>query len=93
MERHGERITAYRLKTLETGITLQRGFGGIVSEVEEREAARFTGFNWKEWGELPVVDRIDCVAYHRIRRAIEANEEDARQKDAGRKARINKGKK
>ncbi len=87
MERHGETITAYRLKTLETGITLERGFGGLVPEVEERQAARFSGFNWKEWGKLPVADRVDCVAYNRIRRAIEANEEDAREKEVARKRR------
>ncbi len=84
MERHGETITAYRLKTLNTGITLERGFGGLVPEVEERQAARFSGFNWREWLELPVVERVDCVAYNRIRRAIEANEEDAREKEVRR---------
>ncbi len=92
MERHGEPITAYRLKTLETGITLERGFGGLVPEIEERRSARFSGYSWHEWSQLPVEERVDCVAYHRIIRAIEANEEDAREKDARRKAH-SKGKK
>ena len=53
MERYGEAITAYPLRRLDTGITIRRGFGGLVPEVEEREAARFNGYSWKEWRDLP----------------------------------------
>ena len=87
MERYGEAITAYPLRRLDTGITIRRGFGGLVPEVEEREAARFNGYSWKEWRDLPHEEKVDSVAYMRVKRQIEAHEEDARAKEMKRKAR------
>lgn len=80
VERHGDPITAYPLKTLHSGITVQQGFGGLVSEIELRAVARFSGYTWRQWEQLPQDDKVQDVAYQRIRRAIDANEEDARDK-------------
>ena len=81
MERYGDPITAYRLKTLNTGITVRQGFGGLVSEIELRHTARFSGYSWRQWEELPRDEKIQAIAYSRIRRAIDVNEEDARDKE------------
>ncbi|KKL12514.1 hypothetical protein LCGC14_2535010 [marine sediment metagenome] len=87
MERWGEPITAYQLRLLETGITYRRIVKDVVPEVEEREAARFNGYNWKEWLVLPKRERVDGVAYFRIRRAIDMNQQDAVRMDADRRRR------
>jgi hypothetical protein len=39
---------------------------GLVPEVEEREAALFNGYTWREWGTLDYFDRVDGVAHFRI---------------------------
>ena len=56
-------------------------------EVEEREAARFNGYTWKEWQELAKPERVDGLAYFRVRRHIDMNQEDARAKDLERRTR------
>ena len=68
------------MKDLETGIVYRRELPGIVSELEERGAASYNGYNWREWKALPLQERVDGVAYCRIRRAIESNQQDAVQK-------------
>lgn len=60
---------------------------GVVPEVEEREAARFNGYNWKDWQQLPQDERVDGVAYFRIRRQIGMHEQDAQEKEISRKRR------
>ena len=87
VERWGDPITAYHLRTLETGITYRQIVPGVVPEIEEREAARFSGYTWKDWRELPTQERVDGVAHFRLRRAIDMNRQDAQQKEAERKAR------
>lgn len=75
------------MKTLETGITYRRHLPFLVPEVEERDAARFNGYSWKEWLELPRYDRVDGLAYFRLRRILEMNVEDAQVKDQKRQQR------
>lgn len=55
-------------------------------EIEEREAAVFCGYTWKEWKELAMPERVDGVAHFRIRRYVDLNVEDARGKEAEKQA-------
>ena len=52
-------------------------FPGAVPEIEEREAALFNGYTWKEWLDLDREDRIEGIAHARVRRAIDAHVQDA----------------
>jgi hypothetical protein len=52
-----------------------------VPPIEERESSRFSGYTWKEWQGLAYDERVDCVAYFRIRRRIEMHQADAQEKD------------
>lgn len=72
---------------LETGITYAVSFPGLVPPVEEREASRFSGYSWKEWQELPYNDRVECVAYFRVRRRIELHQHEAQERDIRRRQR------
>ena len=87
VERWGDPITAYHLKTLETGISYHRIVPNAVPEVEEREAARFSGYTWRDWLDLPHQERVDGVAYFRLRRAIDMHQQDAQNKEREREAR------
>lgn len=55
--------------------------------IEEREACRFSGYKWKEWGRLGYDERVECVAYFRVKRRMEMNQQDARDRDMQRKMR------
>ena len=85
--RDGEPITDYPVKTLDTGIEYERQLLQLVPEIEEREAARFSGYKWSEWRELARQDRVDCLAYFRLSRAIEMNVHDAQRRDSELRAR------
>ena len=49
-------------------------------QIEEREACRFSGYNWREWQGLPYDERVASVAYFRVRRRIDMNQDDARER-------------
>ena len=38
----------------------------MVSQYEEREAARHSLIPWPDWTELPHSERVGLIAYHRI---------------------------
>lgn len=61
---------------------------GLVAEYEEREAARESGYTWKEWEELEREERIACIAYYRLRHIIERNVQDAVSYEQERRARL-----
>lgn len=42
-------------------------------EFEEREAALFNGYTWREWTELPRGEQALGIAHMRLRRLIEAH--------------------
>lgn len=42
----------------------------MVAPYEEREAARFNGYTWREWQDMDGWERALCVAYMRVNRAI-----------------------
>lgn len=76
--RHGEPIATYPTRGgVATGIQFRRPVAGLVPEVEEREAAIFNGYTWREWRDLPYEERVDSVAHYRIHLLIETHKEDA----------------
>lgn len=85
MERHGEPITAYPLRKLNTGISYRRVLEDLVPEYEEREAARLCGYTWSDWQQLRRDEQVDGVAYFRIQHHIEMNIQDAQEKEQRRK--------
>lgn len=52
-------------------------------EFEEREAALFCGYTWKEWQEFSLLEpegrwnRAAGVAHHRLHQLIEAHKDEA----------------
>ena len=60
---------------------------GIISEVEDRDSSRFNGYSWREWQTLSYQDRVDGVAYYRLRRLIDMHEEDAVSSEVERRSR------
>lgn len=87
MEKDGEPLEVQPIRTLDTGITYRRGFPGLVPELEEREAAKFNGFNWRQWLSLPLHDRADGVACFRISKMIEYHHQKAIERETRRKTR------
>lgn len=53
----------------------------MVPQIEEREAARFSGYTWAEWTVLPHGERVCGVAYFRARRLIEMHQHDAQERE------------
>ncbi len=51
-----------------------------VSEFEEREAARFNGYNWSQWIELPRSERLNAVAYVRVSELVDRHRADAQRR-------------
>jgi hypothetical protein len=39
---------------------------GTIPEYTEREAARFNGYTWSEWGALTHGERVHGVAFHHV---------------------------
>jgi len=60
----------------------------MISEIEDRDSAKFNGYSWREWQELLYQDRVDGVAYYRLRRLIDMHEEDAVSREVERRAKI-----
>ena len=60
---------------------------GLISELEERDSAKFNGFTWNEWQKLPYLDRVDGVAYSRLTHIIDIVKEDAVSREMDHRAR------
>ncbi len=54
-------------------------------EPEEREAARFNGYTWREWERLTRRERVDGVAYYRLAKLIDMHKDDAVSKEMDRR--------
>ncbi len=97
VKRNGEPLHLLQLKRqLQTGIEYQQTVPGIVPEIEERESARFAGYTWREWLELPRDERADSIAWHRINQLISAHVAEAQadyseRQIAAQRARTNQG--
>lgn len=68
---------------MRTGIQQTALLEGLVPEVEEREAAIFNGYTWKEWLEFDLLDpegrwhRASGIAHYRAHHLIEMHTEEA----------------
>jgi hypothetical protein len=66
-----------------TGIQQTGLVVGVVPEIEEREAAIFCGYTWKEWLEFSLTEpegrynRASGIAHYRLHFMIEAHRDDA----------------
>lgn len=60
-----------------TGIRYHSLLPELVSLVEEREAAIFCLYNWREWQGLTWEEQAEGVAHFRIHRAIELHQNEA----------------
>ena len=67
---------------MKTGIQYRPPIPGMVPEIEERHAARFGGYRWREWLELPRSERINGVAAYRLDRLVEIHSQDALDREA-----------
>lgn len=60
---------------------------GLVPEIEEREAAIFNGYTWREWiafdltNELERYQRVAGIAHYRIHQIIEMHRNDAESRE------------
>lgn len=77
---------------MRTGIQIIGLVEGVVAEFEEREAAIFSGYTWKEWQEFDLLDpvgrwsRASGVAHYRLHSLIEQHVEDAISEDIDRRS-------
>lgn len=46
-------------------------------ELEEREAAKFVGYTWKQWAKLPRSERVAAVAHYRMDGLLRLHAADA----------------
>ncbi len=69
-----------------TGLTFRRT-PGLVPEIEEREAAIFNGYTWRDWLGLPRHERTSGVAHHRLHQLIDLHRQEALQEDMTRQMR------
>ena len=70
---------------LESGIQYESLLPGLVSEYEEREAARWGGYTWPAWQALEREERIDGIAHYRLDRLISLHQLDAQEADRKRR--------
>jgi len=49
----------------------------MVSEYEERHAAKWGRYRWHDWRALDRVDRVHGVAHYRLDRMVESHSNDA----------------
>lgn len=59
---------------------------GLIAEFEEREAAKESGCSWQEWEILDVRERAASVAHYRLRYIIQANVNDAVNREVERRS-------
>lgn len=64
-------------QTVQTGILITAPLAGLVSELDEREAARFGHYTWTEWQKIPHQIRVRGIAHHMMQTLIEAHVQDA----------------
>lgn len=83
MTRRGESILTHPLGgTVRTNIEFESVYPGLVPRIEEREAARFAGFSWREYLALERSERVEAVAHYRMAHLIDLHKQDAVAEDA-----------
>ena len=82
MTRNGETILNHPLGgTVRTGIEYEALVPGLVPEIEEREAARFNGYTWRDWLELERHERAAGIGHSRLTHLIALHQHDALRED------------
>ena len=76
--------------TVQTGISYAPELPGLVPELEERDAARWCGYDWPAWGALAYDERARAVAYYRLSLVIDMHREDAKERELKRRTRRKK---
>jgi len=61
---------------MNSGITIKPMIPGIVSELEERDAAKFSLIPWPDFKVMNRLEKADVIAYFRIRMEIDAHTND-----------------
>ena len=78
MSRNGEPIESIEIKDLVyTGIDMEPLLPGLVPLYEEREAAFYCNYSWREWQQLEPYERAENVAHFRLKRLIDLHNADA----------------
>ncbi len=62
---------------VETGIRLGTQLSSAIPPYEEREAARFSLYNWTAWQELSSGEKAMAVAHYRLHHMIDTHQQDA----------------
>lgn len=77
---------------MKTNISYGRILPWAVPELEERDAARFNGYNWQTWLSLAREERVDCVAYARLQRLVDMHQNEAQIEEMERRQRMERTK-
>lgn len=76
--RNGEAIETLPVRdTVTTGIDYASLLPGLVPLYEEREAAVYGHYRWRDWQNLPAEERAAAVAHFRLHRLIDLHQHDA----------------
>ncbi len=76
--RNGLPITEHPLsETVETGVRYNVVLGGLVPEMEEREASVFAQYTWDRWLALSWQERANAIAHFRLHHLIDLHRNDA----------------
>lgn len=68
-------------------MTFERVLPGVIPEIDEREAAKYSGYTWREWLDLSRFERVDCFAAFTLHNLIDAHSHEAAQDAIERKRR------
>lgn len=60
-----------------TGVMYPGNAFGLMTEIEEREAAKFNGYNWTEWQKLDTAEKVMAMAFMVVEHQIEMLSNDA----------------
>jgi hypothetical protein len=64
-----------------SGVSLTQIVPGTVPEYEEREAARFGGYTWRDWERMPTLSRVRTIAHRRVMILIDMHHADRARRD------------
>lgn len=67
---------------------MQSFLPGMVPAFEEREAARFGWYNWRQWRRLEAEERADVVAHYRLHRLIELHNHDVVSREMKKRSKV-----
>lgn len=91
MTRSGIPLREYLLpKQINIDISTPSLFG-LIGELEEREAAIYSLYNWTKWQQLSYDERVAAISHYRLHLLIDSHIQDAIDKHAAKARRRVKG--